>query len=166
MLKAVMSALMLTGIAVSHSIAGEGCPPPDQVGNPSGLTNQQIAARILCLAEGLADGSNVSQAEAGQAIEGIVQLAGKIIDNGSTAQAGQKTAQTGLQIIASAPISEPTPQPGPEVANAQAIICEADGLAQRFAPDKPPPGRLWTCEGATGSPEAIKQYASKIIGNG
>ena len=159
--------LTLTSIAcvltIGHATADEAktCPNPTELINKSGVTDVELAQAIQCLGKGL---ENKASAQKNNEAAAIIELANKIIGNGSplakpSSGAVAMTAATAIVV----PVDK-TPPADPNHDLAANIICQANALMNRNPTEDPHLPKGFTC--ADLKEPAIIELANKIIGNG
>jgi hypothetical protein len=168
MLRTVFATVFLTGLNVTMCLAGEACPAADgYIDAKAKIGDRDLATAIACLAEKLPDeGAQLTPTDI-HMVDQIQLLASKIIGNGAAAEAPSASDSA---MIAAATVESPKPELAPvssgNTLDAMAIACEADKLLEKMQPGKTPNAKLGTCSDPAGTKDAIKKYASKIIGNG
>ncbi|BCP53647.1 hypothetical protein K32_22640 [Kaistia sp. 32K] len=166
MLKAVVAAILLTGLSAAPSLARDMHLVADEyIKSDAKVTDRDLALAILYYAAGLPDKGGKAAPDDIEAVGKIQLLASKIIGNGAplaVTSPRPKLASAATIII----LPRPKPSPFRSVEGASSIACEADKLMQRMQPGRASVTKPGECPNAFGSRDAVILLASKIIGNG
>lgn len=164
MLKAIVVALLLSGLSAVPVLAGDMHSIADRyIQSDATIRDRDLAIAILCLVAGLPDQATAAAPLDDVEAAGKIQLlASKLIGNGAPQVATPPSKLAAVVII-------PKPKPPTTMSNRQlgmAIACEVDRLLQAMQPGRAPAMKAAECPNAVGSKDAVIILANKIIGNG
>ncbi|MRG54198.1 hypothetical protein GF108_01195 [Phyllobacterium sp. SYP-B3895] len=158
------SPLLAFAIGSASAEDTSNCPNAAELINKPGVNNVELAKAIKCLTKGLdKQSTDKTKTSAGA----IIQLANKIIGNGSPAVA--PTNKNVGMLAAAVSTIDPQTEPkatDPNREHAGNIICQASVLRSEspFADSRLP--KDFKCADMKEPADAIIQLANKIIGNG
>ncbi|WP_018185458.1 hypothetical protein [Kaistia granuli] len=165
MLKAVVAAMLLTGLSAAPSLARDMQLVAEEYIKPDAkVADRDLALAILYFAAGLPDKDGKAAPDDIEAVGKIQILASKIIGNGSPALAALSPELTGVGDDTT--VTKPLSTFAKNVSRGKAIACEADKLMQGMQPSRASVMKAGECPDAVGSKDAVILLASKIIGNG
>lgn len=162
-----LASLVVATFTISHATADDAkpCPNPTELINKADVTDVELAQAIQCLGNGLENKATDQKHEDAAA---IIELANKIIGNGSPLAKAPASNNAGMLAAAVSTIDPPTEPTStdPNREDAGNIICQASVLRKEspFAGSRLP--KDFKCADMKEPADTIIQLANKIIGNG